>query len=333
MSVELHQFLDNSGGSNFTESAPRPPVGPGEENELHSTGGHSNKSSGSHKSLTSNRSNGSGNGGATPRRSQKPAKLPPTTATIATAPAAVPSDKEVGEHEAPLGFEPEGSVDEKPEFTENSTPAYSKWAESLDNLLEDADGCELFKKYLIDEKHANLFEFYFLWKYLQDQVADEKKDIGSFVKSMYKVYIKGDKGDKKLTFVTSETRETITQLVTSKQYSKTIYDSVKDQVVDILKQEFYLPFLKSKIYLQYVQSILEASPKDSANSSGSASARPLSTILPTVHEDSELEFHHVTSASNIQHSDSSVLSLTTQNMVMTERLRQDYKVKPEDQAG
>ena len=45
MSVELHQFLDNSGGSNFTESAPRPPVGPGEENELHSTGGHSDRKS------------------------------------------------------------------------------------------------------------------------------------------------------------------------------------------------------------------------------------------------------------------------------------------------
>lgn len=334
MSVEIHQFLDNSGGSNFTESAQRPPVGPGEENELHSTGGHSNKSSGSHKSLTSNRSNGSGNGGATPRRSQKPAKLPPTTANVASALAAVPSDKEGGEYEAPLGFEPEGSVDEKPEFTENSTPAYSKWAESLDNLLEDADGCSLFQKYLGQENSVNLFEFYFAWKYLQELDSEEMKGIGSLVKTMYKVYIKGDKGDKKLGLVSSESRETITRLVTSKQYSKTIYDSAKDQVVDVLKREFYLPFLKSSIYLQYVQSVLEDSPKDSANSSGSASARPLSTtVLPTVHEDSELELHHVTSVSNIHCSDASVLSLSSKNMVMTERLRSDYKVKPEDQAG
>lgn len=332
MSVEIHQFLDNSGGSNFTEHAPRPPVGPGEENELHSTGGHSNKSSGSHKSITSNRSNGSGNGGATPRRSQKPAKLPPTTANVAQAPTAVPSTEEGGENEAPLGFEPEGSVDDrpKPEFSENSTPAYSKWSESLDNLLEDADGVELFKAYLSQENHVNLFEFYFACKYLHNlQDADTK----TIIRKMYRAYIKGDKKEKKLTLISAESKENIVQQVTAKQYPKTIFDDVKDQVVDILKREFYLPFFKSSIYLKYIQNASEDSPKESANSSGSASARPLSTVLPTVHEDSELDLHHVTAASNIHNVDESVLSLSAKNIVMTERLRSDYKVKPEDQAG
>lgn len=339
MSVEIHQYLDNSGGSNFTEHAPRPPVGPGEDNELHSTGGNSNKSSGSHKSLTSNRSNGSGTGGATPRRSQKPAKLPPTTATPVVAQSAVPATgeqaiQEVGEHEAPLGFEPEGSVDEKLEFTESNSPAYSKWAESLDYLLEDADGVSLFKKYLTQENCVNLFEFYFAWKYLQDlEASPNSKDLGALVKTMNKVFIKGDKSEKKLTLVTKETKDSIAGQVSAKQYSKAMFDSVKDQVVDILKHQFYIPFLKSAIYLQYIQSI-EESPKDSANSSGSASARPLSTVLQTVHEDSELDLRHVSSVTdNMASSDEPVLTLTVKNMKMTERLRQESKIKPEDQAG
>lgn len=330
MSVEIHQFLDNSGGSNFTERAPRPPVGPGEENELHSTGGHSNKSSSSHKSLTSNRSNGSGTGGATPRRSQKPAKLPPTTAPVAQPAASLAGDQEKeGEHEAPLGFEPEGSVDDRPEFTEG--PPYTRWAEDIDYLLEDADGVSLFQKYLTQESSVNLFEFYFAWKYLQHLDADDMKGISSLVKTMYKAFIKGAKTDKKLTLVRKDTKESIAKLVASKQYSKSIFDSAKDEVVDVLKREFYLPFLKSTIYLQYIQS-MEESPKDSANSSGSASARPISTVLPTVPEHSELELCHVSATDNMG-SDAPVLSLTAKNMKMTERLRMETKIKPEDQAG
>lgn len=325
MSVEIHQFLDNSGGSNFTERAPRPPV-PGEENELHSTGGHSNKSSGSYKSLTSNRSNSSGNGGATPRRSQKVAKLPPTTLTDTQPTAALTADQDNGE--APLGFEPEGSANE--EFTE-SNPAYTRWTEGIDHLLEDADGVALFQKYLTQESSVNLFEFYFAWKYLQQLDGSNPKDMGSLVKTMYKAFIKGDKADKKLTVVCKDTRECITKLVSTKQYTKSIFDSAKDQVVEVLKQEFYLPFLKSTMYMQYIQS-MEDSPKESTHSSGATSTRPLSSALPTVPEHSELEFCRVaTSTSN--HSEAPLLSLTAKNMEITQRLRMETKVKPEEQAG
>lgn len=335
--MEVHQYLDNSGGSNFTEQAPRPPVGPGEENELHSTGGHSNKSSGSHKSLTSNRSNGSGTGGATPRRSQKSAKVPPTTAApgVVIAPSAVTissTPDATTESDAPLGFEPEGSVDAQHEFFENNSPAYVKWAENLDFLLEDADGVTLFKNYLTEKSSVNLFEFYFAWKYLQDVEVVDTKGMSSLVKTMYKVYIKGLKGDKRLTLVSDETRQSITSLISAKQYSKTIFDAVKDQVVEVLKRDFYLPFLKSNIYLQYIQTA-EESPKESANSSGSGSARPMSTVLPTVPEHSELDFGRVSTTTENTAPDAPVLTLTAKNMKMTERLRQESKIKPEEQAG
>ncbi|XP_067943194.1 axin-1-like isoform X2 [Watersipora subatra] len=333
MSVEVHQFLDNSGGSNFTERTPRPPVGPGEENELHSTGGHSNKSSGSHKSFTSNRSNGSGTGGATPRRLQKPAKLPPTTVSaLQPSASTVGNGEKAVENEAPLGFEPEGSAGEQQEFTEG-TPSYTRWSENIDYVLEDADGVDLFQKYLTQESSVELFEFYFAWKYLKRLDADDMKAVGSFIKTMYKAFIKGDKTNRKLTLICKETREAIVKLVTTKEYSLSIFDVAKDEVLDVLKREFYLPFLNSNIYLQYIQS-MEESPKDSANSSGSVSIRPLSTALATVPEHSELELSHLTTTSDHHMtSDAPVLTLTAQNMQRTERLRMETKIKPENQAG
>jgi len=329
MSVEIHQYLDNSGGNNFTENAPRPPVGPGEENELQSTGGHSNRSSSSHKSHASNKSSGS-TGGATPRRLQKSAKLPPTTAV--SAPPAGGTTEQV-ESDAPLGFEPEGSVDEKGEFTESGSPAYTKWQESLDCLLDDAEGVTLFKKFLTQENNLNLFEFYFAWKYLQTLEAEDTKEIASLVKTMYKVYIKGDRVAKRLTLVTPESKSAIAKAVSAKQYSREVFDSVKDQVVEVLKRDFYTPFLKSQIFQQYVQQN-EESPKESAHSSGSVTARPLSTALPTVHEDSELDLKHLVIASDsLPADDAPVLTLTTKNVRLTERLRLESKIKPEEQAG
>ena len=62
------------------------------------------------------------------------------------------------------GFEPEGSADVTPPFSEsnsaNSTPAYMKWAENLHNLLSDPDGVELYKNYLKTENVGELLDFW-----------------------------------------------------------------------------------------------------------------------------------------------------------------------------
>ena len=136
MSMEVRQFLNDSGG-NFTETAPRPPVFPGEENELHSNGGNSTRSSSSFKSHVSGKSHSSsksaGSKGSdmshspagTPRRSN----LDKNVSTISLS-----DSKLVTDHDkflAPLGFEPEGSAvgfepessaASSPPFHENSTP-------------------------------------------------------------------------------------------------------------------------------------------------------------------------------------------------------------------
>ena len=63
------------------------------------------------------------------------------------------------------GFEPEGSADVTPPFSEsnsaNSGPAYLKWAENLHNLLSDPDGVELYKTYMKNENVGELLDFWF----------------------------------------------------------------------------------------------------------------------------------------------------------------------------
>lgn len=344
MSLEIHQFLDNCGGNNFTENAPRPPVGPGEENELRSTGGQSNKSSGSQKSQASNKSAGSGTGGATPRRLQKTSKLPPTTSSVGVAggPAiqVTSSDSSKGksgpnaaeeEHDAPLGFEPEGSVDERAGFTESGSPACARWSESLEKLLEDADGVSLFKSYLTQENSDNLFDFYFAWKGLQNLDAESQtSDISNLVRAMYKAFCKGEK---KLPFLTADAKDKINKQISSKTDLKNTFNSLKDQVLDILNRVFYVPFFKSSAYLHYIDN-LEGSPKESStHSSGCASAQPVTMILPTVHEDSELDLRHTVAAEAGELDPVQQLSLTVKNMKITERLRLESKIKPEEQAG
>lgn len=363
MSVEIHQYLDNSGGNNFTESTPRPPVGPGEENELHSTGGQSNKSSASQKSQTSNKSNTSGTGGATPRRLQKAPKLPPTAATssvgAASGSALVPvtttssisktesphtstknttatSNVAEEEKDAPLGFEPEGSVDEKTSgFRESGSPACVKWNESLEHLLEDPDGVNIFKSYLTQENSVNLFEFYFAWKCLQGLDSNSQmSEISNLARAMYKAYCKGDK---KLAFLTAEAKDKISKHISSKSDLKNAFNSLKVQVLEILNRVFYVPFFKSSAYLQYVDNLEGNSPKESStHSSGCASTQPVTMILPTVHEDSELDLYQMSGATGeAGHGDTPIqqLSLTVKNMKITERLRLESKIKPEEQAG
>lgn len=282
-------FLLESGGTNFTETAPRPPV-PGEENEKESNGGQSTKSSGSHKSQvshTSSRSLGSNKGDvnpATPRKSN--------IDKLATSNVACSGVDE--EMDAPLGFEPEGSVANSPPFTENSTPPYLKWAESLHNLLDDPDGVQLFRTFLEQEDiGTSSLDFWYACQGLKIQERSEEERT-QMVKIIFKKLIKGDK----LPFVDSSTKRIIAENINSGSYM-TLFDEAQSQVENYMKNDTYPLFLKSDLYVQYVNKEGD-SPKSSNSSSGSNSAsRPVSSgPLPTLKEDQEL----VNEDFNITHS-------------------------------
>nr|AKJ32472.1 axin [Pinctada fucata] len=272
------QFLSESGGNNFTETQPRPPV-PGEENEITSNGGMSTRSSGSmkshasNKSLTSNKSFGSNrevtnhSPAATPRRSAKDISV-----------MAVSGCTE--EESAPLGFEPEGSDSNSPPFHENGTPPYMKWAENLSCLLEDRDGVALFKAFLTQEGiGTNSVDFYFLINGIKQKVDNETK----LIRLAYKKYVKSDK----LPCISEETKRVIAEKMKKQMMDKTIFDSAQIEVEKYMENDEYPLFIKSDLYVQYIQKGGE-SPKSSNSSSGTNSARPMSMPLPTLPEDQEL---------------------------------------------
>lgn len=281
MSSKVDQFLSESGGNNFTESAPRPPV-PGEENEKESNGGMSTQSSSSHKSQTSHtsaRSLGSNKGDINPATPRKSNIDKVSLSSIQTTGHLY--DEEM---DAPLGFEPEGSAANSPPFTENSTPPYLKWAESLYTLLDDSDGVQLFKTFLLQEGiGTSAVDFWFACRGLKLK-EEGSKDAQQVIKVIHKKFIKSEK----LPCLDVKTKQEISQSINS-NWNLTIFNEAQSQVEEYMKNDTYPLFLKSDLYVQYVSKEGE-SPKSSNSSSGSNSARPLSSgPLPTLKEDQELQ--------------------------------------------
>lgn len=277
--MEVHQFLNESGG-NFTETAPRPPV-PGEENELQSNGGTSTRSSGSYKSHISGKSHSSGKSVASHRSDVSLAATPRRSNLDKVGGSETKLDKDI---DAPLGFEPEGSAASSPPFTENSTPPYFKWAEKLQYLLEDSDGVRLFKTFLDQEHCSNTLDFWFACSGLKLVSSSDHGRIQNLVKLIYKKYIKGDQLSLK-----SQIKNAIIDRIKHDLIDQTIFDSAQTDVENAMRGDTYQLFLKSDLYLQYVQTGGESPKTGSNNSSGSNSVRPMSGPLPTLVEDKELD--------------------------------------------
>lgn len=274
MASKVDQFLNESGGNNFTETAPRPPV-PGEENEKESNGGMSEKSSGSHKSQLSHcsgRSVGSNNP-ATPRKSN------------IEKPTAYTNQAFDDEMDAPLGFEPEGSANNSPPFTENSTPPYIKWAENIHMLLDDRDGVQLFRTFLEQEGiGTGSIDFWFACQGVKKMPRTEQRTI-NVIKVINKKYIKSDK----LPCLDAETKRSIADLISRSEIQLSIFNTAQEIVEQYMEKNTYPLFINSDLYVQYVSRGGE-SPKSSNVSSGSNSARPMSSgPLPTLKEDQELQ--------------------------------------------
>ncbi|XP_022314836.1 axin-1-like isoform X1 [Crassostrea virginica] len=282
-SNKVCQFLSESGGNNFTESAPRPPV-PGEENEIVSNGGMSTRSSESMKSHVSNKSG----------KSQTSTKSTTSNRDLTThSPAATPrrsaKDKTLllsgcDSEEAPLGFEPEGSDSNSPPFHENmensSPPPFMRWAENLTYLLDDRDGLSLFTTFLDQEGFGKTYvEFYFACEGLK---KSEPKKVPQIVKIINRKYFKSDK----LPCVSEQTKCVIQEKIRKQTVDRTIFDGAQLEVRNEMSSHSYPLFIKSDLYVQYIQKGAD-SPR-SNSSSGSNSARPMSMPLPTLPEDKVL---------------------------------------------
>lgn len=300
MTTKVVDFLSESGGSNFTETAPRPPTY-GEENELQSNGGNSTKSSGSQKSHGSSKSHSSSRSTASTRgeHTRSPATTPRKSnlevcktqdAAAGFAQAGCCAGEE-GEVAAPLGFEPEGSTANSPPYSENGTPPHVKWRESLTYLLADSEGVVLFRGFMENELSGGSEEllFWFACQGFKRKVSCEESSvecITNLQKAIYKRYIRSDK----VKCISKEVKKEIAEKITGRNTpDPCIFDAAQEEVEHFMRSEMYPAFLQSHHYLEYVQNYVD-SPK-SSHSSGSSSARPVSQtgLLPVVHEDKELE--------------------------------------------
>lgn len=286
MTSKVFEFLNDSGGNNFTETSARPPV-PGEENELQSNGGMSTRSSGSHrsnkshassKSATSNKGEVSHSPAATPRKSNLEKGDAAVNATT------LPAGFDGEDAEAPLGFEPEGSAANSPPYSENSTPPHLKWAENLNHLLTDSEGVSLFKEFLeLEQSGADVLQFWFACQGLKRKA--DSGDVSSLVKVIFKTYVRFDK----VKCISKDTKkEIIDRLGQKSKIDQCVFDEAYTEVEAYLRDVSYPAFLNSDLYVQYVNNYAD-SPK-SSHSSGSNSARPVSQsgLLPVLHEDKEL---------------------------------------------
>ena len=104
----------------------------------------------------------------------KPALPPKPSATVVAPPLpAASSATDLSEKDRDSEPPPEGSVDQSPTYSESvqsgtaggagtastGTPAYVRWAESVQYLLDDTDGFQLFKQYLVQQCLDHLLMF------------------------------------------------------------------------------------------------------------------------------------------------------------------------------
>ena len=249
MTLQVYHYMADC-GRNFTVNLPtsqRPPV-PGEENETPSISTASN---------TKERSPS-----ATPRRS--------------TLVSAMKLGLEgIEEDEAPLGFEPEGSA--------SVTPPYTRWTESLHALLSDEDGICLFKQFLVQEKAQDPLLFWLATEGFKKKSADDPKR-NELAKVIYKKFIKAD--GQQAVKISAVLRTNIAGMVRSSVFDETLFDAAQAEVEENIRESTYPSFLKSDIYVQYINNG-GISPKSSECSSSGGNSR-VTGYLPTLPEDAEL---------------------------------------------
>lgn len=309
----------------FNENSPRPPVLPGEETEV--TGIAGSHSPTSYSSWNSKHGKGGSSPVLTPRRSS----LAYPTSGVADA-------------GAPLGFEPEGSCSTA--FMEmgggsHSPPPYLCWARNLHSLLEDSDGVELFRRYLMQEgqPHADTLDFWFACEGLKKQQDPDK--INQLVKVIHRRYIL-----KAELAIPGDLRKEVNRHIKEDKdlLAGDVFDGVQAEVENLINETTYPNFLKSDMYLQHVQAMqngeMSSGSTSSSGSSGSSSGggRDLSgggPPLPTLHEDAEFVTELGSAGCRkLPAVGQDVLPLTRDMLMATQKRRAfELRPKPEAYAG
>ncbi|KRY11092.1 Axin-1, partial [Trichinella patagoniensis] len=203
-----------------------------------------------------------------------------------------------GSEEAPLGYVPCEESDDVSPYSERATPPYMRWAVDLQNVLEDFEGLQLFKKFLTNEGCENELDFWYACKGLKQYSDKEWSLVERVAHMIHQNYVR-PQGEYSLTCIRGETRVEIQKRFVAKDICQSMFDTAQMEVESFLRIK-HAAFVESDLYISYLQAIQTGgwdSPRcysnDSrSNSSSSNSAdgqRPSSTLLPTVQEEVEIE--------------------------------------------
>ncbi|XP_067616001.1 axin-like isoform X2 [Eurosta solidaginis] len=148
----------------------------------------------------------------------------------------------------------------------NSPPSYLNWARTLNHLLEDRDGVELFKKYVEEEApvYNDYLNFYFACEGLKQQTDPER--IKQIIGAIYRFLRKSQLS------IPEDLRRIIKAgLKNEVQLSSNIYDSMQQYVETTIRENIYPSFLCSEIYILYIQQMSVSHERFGSGTAGSGS--------------------------------------------------------------
>ncbi|CAH2037051.1 unnamed protein product, partial [Iphiclides podalirius] len=163
-----------------------------------------------------------------------------------------------------------------------ASPPYMRWARSLHELLEDAEGVRLFRKYVSGAGglHVDRLNFYFAVQGLRQE--SEAAKIRQVVSAIYKFLRKSQLA------MPEELKQRVKQsLKEGSVIEKTIFDHMEQEVTLAITETTYQAFLRSEAYVSYVSAATQplSSPDTEPHHRDVAT---LGCGLATLHEGQEL---------------------------------------------
>lgn len=163
-----------------------------------------------------------------------------------------------------------------------ASPPYMRWARSLHELLEDAEGVRLFRKYVSGAGglHVDRLNFYFAVQGLRQE--HEPAKIRQVVSAIYKFLRKSQLA------MPEELKQHVKQsLKDGSNIEKTIFDNMEQEVTRAITETTYQSFLRSDAYVSYVSAATQ--PLSSPDASPPHPPREAAVGgLATLHEGQEL---------------------------------------------
>ncbi|XP_063825171.1 axin [Ostrinia nubilalis] len=163
------------------------------------------------------------------------------------------------------------------------SPPYIRWARSLPELLEDAEGVRLFRKFVggAGGLHVERLNFYFAVQGLRQETDPAK--IRQVVSAIYKFLRKSQLA------MPEELKQHVKQsLKDGSNIERTIFDNMEKEVTRAINETTYQAFLSSEAYVSYVSAATQPLSSPDASPPHPPREVAVSSGLATLHEGQEL---------------------------------------------